>query len=154
MSEVGKSNSVKQRKKGRGGGENERADERNKDGCRYSAGMQGEVKSAVAKGRREERIGGRDVAIGGGALAAGLQGPGCLRRGEGEKKRRWRQRLATPTTTTASLCVSLPLSSSCSCRGLQGEGSLLRRPSDGWLQHVPSYVCVCVSVRVAWLRRR
>lgn len=36
----------------------------------------------AVKGRGEERIGGKDVEIGGGALAAGLQGPGCLRRGK------------------------------------------------------------------------
>lgn len=42
-----------------------------------------------------------------------------------------------------SLSVSLPLSS-CDCCRLQGEGSHLCRPSDGWLQHVRSYMCVCV----------
>lgn len=97
------------------------------------------------EGRKDWRKRCGDRGRGVGCWSAGAWLPSTGR--EREKKRRWRQRLATPTTT-ASLCVSLPLSSSCSCHGLQGEGSLLRRPSDGWLQHVPSYVCVCVCFGV------
>lgn len=64
---------------------------------------------------------------------------------DGEKKTLERQWLETPLSP--SLSVSLPLSS-CDCCRLQGEGSHLCRLSDGWLQHVRSYMCAC-----AWGQR-
>lgn len=76
------------------GGGSERADWANKDtagrkkeifwktemqrgGLSRRRGMKGEA----LKGRKEGLEERRDVEIGGGALAAGLQGPGCLRQG-------------------------------------------------------------------------
>lgn len=79
---------------------------------------------------------------GGGALAAGLQGLGCLQREEKTLERQW-------------LATFLPLSvlplSSCDCRRLQGgRGIVSAGLSDGCLLHVGTYMGVYTCV-AAWL---